>query len=243
MGLCPFFRCRRRENRMKMSNELKLFSILAVIALALTGFALYPRLTAKSHLIILPPEPVPLAREALIPPWSRFQGYQKAIFTLVEFGDYQCPSCRGAEATVVKLIAKSPGRLRRVFHHSVMVNDHPYAKTLAMAVEAAGRQGKFWDMHRKVYEKQDEFMNTSMEQRRKTLLKAAHDLSLDIAKFNRDLDSPEVGEAVARLDEVAKTAKVRHTPCFFFIKPEGNPIYIRSAIQLEWYLNKPDSWN
>src|ERR1700722_14711719 len=93
----------------------------------------------------------------LTPPISardHVQGPADAMATLVEFGDYQCPYC-GAAYPVVKRLQKAlGGKLRFVFRNFPLTQAPPYALIPAEAAEAAGLQGKFWEMHDLIYENQ-----------------------------------------------------------------------------------------
>ena len=82
------------------------------------------------------------------------EGPADAPLTLVEYGDYQCPYC-GAAYPVVKRLQKTLGKkLRFVFRNFPLTQLHPYALIAAEAAEAAALQGKFWEMHDLLYEKQ-----------------------------------------------------------------------------------------
>src|SRR5919206_3595175 len=82
------------------------------------------------------------------------QGPATAPVTLVEYGDYECPYC-GAAYPIVKEIQQRLGdRLRFVFRHFPITTAHPHAELAAEAAEAAGAQGKFWEMHDSLFEHQ-----------------------------------------------------------------------------------------
>lgn len=82
---------------------------------------------------------------------DHIQGSEDAVFTLVEYGDYECPYCQSANG-VVKQVQKHLGaKLRYVFRHFPMSQVHPYAEAAAEAAEFAGSQGRFWDMHELIY--------------------------------------------------------------------------------------------
>jgi protein-disulfide isomerase len=97
-----------------------------------------------SHLVM----PVQTTRD-------RIRGPMAAPFTLLEFGDYQCPHC-GAAHPIVEAIRRLFGRqMRFVFRHFPLVQIHPRADRAAEAAEAAGAQGEFWEMHDMLFEHQD----------------------------------------------------------------------------------------
>jgi protein-disulfide isomerase len=85
---------------------------------------------------------------------DHIQGPEGAPLVLLEYGDYQCPYC-GAAYPIVKRIQKELGpRLRFVFRNFPITNSHPQAEWAAETAEAAGAQGKFWEMHDYLYENQ-----------------------------------------------------------------------------------------
>ena len=83
------------------------------------------------------------------------QGPANAPVTLVEYGDYQCPHC-GRAYPIVKAVQKQMGqRLRFVFRNFPIAEIHPNATDAAEAAEAAGEQGRFWEMHDAIFENQE----------------------------------------------------------------------------------------
>jgi protein-disulfide isomerase len=88
-------------------------------------------------------------------PRDHAQGPATAPVTLVEYGDYECPHC-GRAHPIVKEVQEHLGeRLRFVFRNFPLTQVHPYAVKAAEAAEAAGEQGKFWEMHDMLFEHQD----------------------------------------------------------------------------------------
>ena len=84
------------------------------------------------------------------------QGPANAKVTLVEYGDYQCPHC-GAAYYVIKAVQQQLGnKLRFVFRNFPLNQAHPYAELAAESAEAAGAQGKFWEMHDALFENQQQ---------------------------------------------------------------------------------------
>src|SRR5438270_13405551 len=83
---------------------------------------------------------------------DHIQGNPNAPLTLLEYGDYECPYC-GAAYPIVKEVQRRLGdRLRFVFRNFPLTNAHPHAEHAAETAEAAGAQGKFWEMHDTLYE-------------------------------------------------------------------------------------------
>jgi protein-disulfide isomerase len=110
------------------------------------------------------------------------QGPAEANVTLVEYGDYQCPHC-GAAYHIIKSVQKRLGRrMRFVFRNFPLNQAHPYAELAAEAAEAAGAQGKFWEMHDALYENQDQLGDSLIG----ALVK---ELKLDAATFETDLET------------------------------------------------------
>jgi protein-disulfide isomerase len=113
-------------------------------------------------------------------PRDHIQGPDTAPVTLVEYGDYQCPYC-GAAYPIVKRVQQRLGnRLRFVFRNFPLTEIHPLALGAAEAAEAAGAQGKFWEMHDRLYENQRALDPAH-------LVQSARALGLDVALFERAL--------------------------------------------------------
>jgi protein-disulfide isomerase len=135
-------------------------------------------------------------------------GPEDAPVTLVEYGDYQCPAC-GAAYPMVKAIQKRLGaKLRFVFRNMPLNEIHPNAEMAAEAAEAAGAQGKFWEMHDALYEHQDQLGPDLV----KALAKRLH---LDVPRFEQDLGSRRFGDPVKRDFMGGVRSGVNGTPTFF----------------------------
>jgi protein-disulfide isomerase len=110
------------------------------------------------------------------------QGPADAPVTLVEYGDYQCPHC-GAAYHVIKAVQKRLGsKLRLVFRNFPLTQAHPYAQLAAETAEAAGAQGKFWEMHDALFENQARLGQELIEGLEKRL-------HLDAARFESDIET------------------------------------------------------
>src|SRR5829696_6330697 len=89
-------------------------------------------------------------------------GPPTAPVTLLEYGDYECAYCGRAFPVLRELRRTMPDVLRFAFRHFPMNNVHPHASVAAQAAEAAGAQGKFWEMHDLLYEHQDDLADADL---------------------------------------------------------------------------------
>jgi Na+/H+ antiporter NhaA len=138
---------------------------------------------------------------------DHIRGPREAPVTLVEYGDFECPYCGQAEPIVRDLLADY-GDLRYVWRHLPLTDVHPHTQMAAEAAEAAGAQGKFWEMHDLLLEHQDAL-------RPKDLVGYAEQLGLDTERFRDDLRTHKWAWRVARDVESAELSGVSGTPTFF----------------------------
>ena len=138
---------------------------------------------------------------------SPFKGPKEAPVSVVMFQDFQCPFSNRSLPTVNQLRELYPDKVKLVFKNFPL-NFHKQAEIAAEAALAAGAQGKFWEMHDKIFANQK---NISVD-----ILKGyAKDLNLDMSKFNEDLDSHRYKKTVQDDMKLGKGAGVRGTPTFF----------------------------
>jgi protein-disulfide isomerase len=114
------------------------------------------------------------------PARDHIRGRVDALVTLVEYGDYECPYCRAAHAIVKTIMDQVDDAVRFVFRHFPMTTVHPHAELAAEAAEAAGHQGRFWDMHDTLFASQQRVDGP-------TLLAYASELGLDISRFDMEV--------------------------------------------------------
>jgi protein-disulfide isomerase len=136
------------------------------------------------------------------------QGDPDAPCTLVEYGDYQCPSC-GHAYPIVKRVQKHFGkRLLFVFRNFPLSEMHPYAEPAAETAEFAGAHHKFWEMHDLLYENQDRLDDA-------LLFQLAQQLQLDPEKLRQALASKEFEPRVRTDFRGGVRSGVNGTPTFF----------------------------
>jgi protein-disulfide isomerase len=127
---------------------------------------------------------------------------------LVEFGDFECPYCRDAAPSVKRALERLDGRVRLRWRHFPLAAKHPHAERAAEAAEAAGAQGRFWDMHDVLFANQRALDDED-------LVGYAGELGLDVQRFEDDLRSGRFAAAVAEDYEAGVAAGVSGTPTFF----------------------------
>jgi protein-disulfide isomerase len=135
-------------------------------------------------------------------------GPDHAPVVVVEYGDFECPNCKQAAPAVEIMLRRFEEQVRFVFRHFPLVDVHPRAFAAAEAAECAGAQGKFWEMHTKLFEHQSHLD-------REHLLRYADDLGLDMARFTAELDDEVYRQRVLEHLESGKRSGVRGTPGFF----------------------------
>ena len=135
------------------------------------------------------------------------RGDEDAAITIVEWSDFQCPFCDRATPTLAKIEEHYGSKVRLAFKHFPL-SIHPQAAGAHAAAEAAHRQGKFWEMHDKIFENQRDLAPATFE-------RYAAELGLDVERFKRDVASADVKK---RIDEDMRQAQklgVSGTPSFF----------------------------
>ncbi|TMA14558.1 MAG: thioredoxin [Deltaproteobacteria bacterium] len=144
------------------------------------------------------------------------RGPTNAPVTIVEFSDFQCPYCGREYPVIERLMKEYDGKLRLVFRHYPL-DFHPFAQKAAEAGACAQDQGKFWELHDKMFSNQGKLAVADLKGYAKTL-------GMDATKFDKCLDS---GEKKALVDDDLKAgsaAGVNGTPAFFI-----NGIFINGA--------------
>lgn len=229
----------------KMSGEVKLFIGILVGAIVLGGAAIGPTLLQKPP---TPPGPEnmekrpEISRAFLIPAGSHVKGDPSAKYTLVEFSDFQCPSCKKAVPEIEKALKNQKGKLNVVFRHFQAARQHMQSRTLGVAAEAAGAQGKFYEMGDKLFENQDKYEAATSEDVNVIVMKAARDLKLDVGRFKKDAASAAI---IARYDAdqaAAEKAKLTATPSFFFVPPTGHPTRLSTTADVAWWVADPKNY-
>lgn len=134
---------------------------------------------------------------------------------LVEYGDFQCPGCGAAFAPIKAASEKYKDQLAFVFRNFPLTSLHPNARTAAAAAEAAGLQGKYWEMHDKLYENQDAWGSLSSSERTNFFATYAQGLGLNVDRFKVDLAGADANKKINFDQALGKKLGVTSTPTFF----------------------------
>lgn len=144
---------------------------------------------------------------------DHIRGAVDGKLTLVEFGDFQCPACSLYEPLVRQVMADNKTSLKVVFKNFPLTQIHQNGLLGAKAAEAAGLQGKFWEMHDMLYDKQPEW-STGINAR-DIVMGYASVLKLDTKKFSDDLNSKELEDKILAEVKEGISLGVQGTPTFF----------------------------
>lgn len=183
--------------------------VLGSAAIGVAVLAMYWRTAADR------PEPAPVAAEAEPAPMSEpfvtvvdpAKGPKDARVVIVEFGDHVCPYCRSSQQAIERLLAEHPSDVRLVWK-SVPSSLHPGSDSAAQAALCAGRQGRFWEYHARLFEDPGPFDQLS-------LAVIADGLGLDAASFNDCLAQDATLPLVQRTIDEARALGLTAIPTLF----------------------------
>jgi protein-disulfide isomerase len=136
------------------------------------------------------------------------QGPADAPVTLVEYGDFECPYCGAAYPVIARVQQRMGDRLRFVFRQFPIATSHPHAEAAAEASEAAGAQGKFWEMHARLYEHQDALGDADLR-------RYAEAIGLDLGRFDREMADRTWADRVREQFMGGVRSGVNGTPTFY----------------------------
>ncbi len=160
---------------------------------------------------------------------GHFRGPENAKVTLVEFGDYQCPSCKAFHPLVLEALSRYPQQVRLEFHHYPLVSIHGNSMAASLAVEAAGEQGKYWEMHDLLFEHQEEWSKSPNPE--PDFLALAGMLGLNQNAFMQAMRSPQLQDRILQDVVRAREANVEAVPTFFIDGQKQNiPLSISAFV-------------
>lgn len=190
-----------------MSKETKIISGVGIIFFALFAFLIYKTNTGTGSQVIAD-------ANLLIGQVSHMTGAKDAKVNIVEFGDYQCPACAYANPIVHQLIQeyKDNPNVNFVFRNFPLTQ-HSNAMISAEAAEAAGVQGKFWEMNGMLYNDQNEWSGSAKAL--EVFTGYAQKLGLDVKAFTDAINQQKFQEAIIKDRSDGQALGVNSTPTFF----------------------------
>lgn len=183
------------------------WKIAALIALVALGGAIYYSKQASEK-----------ANEGVVIN-THIKGNPEAKVELVEYSDFQCPACGQFHPYVKKIIDEYGSELRFEYRHFPLITVHPSAVPAAMAAEAADQQGKFWEMHDKLFENQSVWSKASNPL--SLFNQYAEELGLNTEQFKRQQGSSMIADAIDKSFNEARSRGFSGTPTFLL---NGQPM-------------------
>ncbi len=138
---------------------------------------------------------------------SPAKGPDGAPLTVIEFADFQCPHCGEFAPVLDKMVESRKNEVRFVYKFYVL-GKFPNSENAARAAIAAGKQGKFWEMHHLIFANQSHLDQQGLDG-------LAKDLGLDVARLHADMQSPETAERIAKDRKLGEDLKIEGTPSIF----------------------------
>ena len=205
------------------------FVIVAVVALATLGSGAMLYRAKQPHVLSIPENKM-LGKSDTES--AHIRGNPDAPVTLEEYGDFQCPPCGMFSAFLAQLEKEYDSRLRVVFRNFPLTM-HEHAREAALAAEAAGLQGRFWEMHDVLYREQDSWSKAPNV--RNLFESYAGTIGLDLDKFKKDMDGEQVKARVEADRQRGESLGIKITPTLFINNQpldskDRNPEGIRAEI-------------
>ena len=142
-------------------------------------------------------------------------GNMNSKVVLIEYADYQCPGCGSAYPIIKQVVEKYKDKIGYVFRNFPLYSSHPNAFAAAAAAEAAGLQGKYWDMHDKLYENQSAWSSLSGSERTDQFVTLATSVGVDGDKLRNELDSPSIKKKIDFDHSIGTKISITGTPSFY----------------------------
>jgi protein-disulfide isomerase len=188
----------------------------SIVVLVLGGLVMYSRLTNPSTNVTAADNNTIIAasdQNGQIADHTLGKTDSKVI--LVEYGDFQCVSCGGAHPQIKEITEEYKDRILFIFRNFPLTTIHPNARAAAAAVEAAGLEGKYWEMHNLIFETQSEWSSLVGTARTEKFAEYAASLGLNKDTFIEKLASKNINQKISFDQALGKKVKVEATPTFF----------------------------
>jgi protein-disulfide isomerase len=141
------------------------------------------------------------------------KGSPDAKVTIIEYADFECPACAIYSTEILKKLADEYKDNLRIVYRHFPLPQHKKAVDAAKTAESAGKQGKFWEMHDLLYEKQEGWSTSA--NLKEIFSEYANNLGLDSAKYKDDLGSDPVSQKIKKDEADGYKLKIDSTPTFY----------------------------
>jgi len=219
---------------------MKKYLLPALFTLAVIGIIVFavraatnPENDAKPEDTQSPSVTVSDADKASLQEGQTFGSTSKKV-VLTEFSDFQCPACKFYEPTVKEIRETYKDKLTFVYKHfPLSPSPHKNATFASYASEASAKQGKFWEMHDKLFETQDEW--GELDDPKEKFVGYASSIGLNVDQFKNDYDNKAGEEVIKRDKEFGTKLKLKGTPSFFIdgkvLDLKGDPTALKKAVE------------
>ncbi len=201
-------------------------AMMALVVLFCYAVAVRRTTSVRPTVPLTPPELLSVHTQTVIGPEPHVRGERTAPYTIVEFGDFQCPPCKMAGPMIDDILVRHSGKVRLVFRNNPL-SMHRLAKLSADVAESATGDDEYWNLHNALFEHQTEL---SAERINTIAIRS-------LGKLNRP--HSEGARAKARVDNDVRAARLlgaHGTPAFFVCCPDGRVFRMGSIDQIEAYI-------
>ncbi len=186
-------------------QKFQIVAFLFLIILIVAGFvAMAVKLKNGSNQPLLPVSAIVVS--------DQIKGDHEAKIILIEYSDFQCPACAAYQPIVKQLVEEFKDKIVFAYRHFPL-SQHKNSESAALAAEAAGKQGKFWEMHDLIFEKQNEWSESQTAE--ELFIKYAETLALNVEQFKKDFDLEEIADKIENDLISGERVGVNATPTFF----------------------------
>ncbi|MDR0398105.1 MAG: thioredoxin domain-containing protein [Candidatus Nomurabacteria bacterium] len=145
---------------------------------------------------------------------DHYLGNKDAKIVVIEYGDYQCYGCSQLSPRLNTLMENYKDNVALVYRNFV-IDGHQNSRFAIACAEAAGFQGKYWEMHDIIFKQQASWTDASIEQRLGIFTDLAKTIGLNVDQFKKDIESPRINKKIETDIALAKKEKIAGTPSLF----------------------------
>lgn len=139
------------------------------------------------------------------------KGAENPVVVVEEYGDFQCPGCAAAQPVISEALRQTDSYVQFVYRNYPLPQ-HNKARLAAKAAEAAGRQGKYWEMHEILFATQQNWTNTSVSSFKEDLVERANSLGINTEQFRNDLNDTGIDSVINADITTGNNVPVTQTP-------------------------------